>query len=244
MRDRVFTGTTVTAALAEAGATLGLPETGLRYVVLDAGSEGGRGLQPTAARVAVLLDEPPASGEGRRDDPSSPPPLPTEARAGIRALVRAVSEAAGIDVWAEIGDEADGEVVVHLEGPDHAFFFGQEGRGDVLRATEHLIQRTFGREFLPRPLRVKCEGFQERRDAALAAEARTLAVAVRADGIPRTTEPLNGYERRIVHLALTDEAEVTTFSVGEGAARRVTVALATDGPAGDGPAPGDGDALA
>jgi spoIIIJ-associated protein len=223
MKDRVFTGTDVPAALAEAASALGLPEAELRYVVLDPGSVGGRGLQPTTARVAVLLEASPP----QVDPPESWSP-PADARAGIRATVRAVAEAAGIDVSAEIS-EGDERVVVHLRGPDHAFFFGREGRGDVLRATEHLLQRTYGAEFLPRPLRVECEGFQERRDKALADEARRLGESVRGDGKPRTTEPLNGYERRVIHVALNDEPGLTTYSVGEGAARRVTVALA-EGP--------------
>jgi spoIIIJ-associated protein len=231
MKDRVFTGSDVPEALAEAASALGLPEAELRYVVLDAGSGGGRGLQPTPARVAVLLEEGPTP---RADSPASWSP-PADARAGIRGLIRAVAEAARIDVSAEIS-EGDERVVVHLRGPDHAFFFGREGRGDVLRATEHLLQRTYGAEFLPRPLRVECEGFQERRDKALAEQARRLAEAVRGDGKPRTTEPLNGYERRVVHLALNDEPGITTYSVGEGAARRVTVARAEPAP----PAPAEG----
>jgi len=232
MKDRVFTGEDVPDALAVAAASLGVPEAELRYVVLDPGSVGGRGLQPTKAQVAVMLEDsvpPPSAPE--------PPAPPVDARAGIRAIVRSVAEAAGVDVWAEISEEEE-KVVVHLRGPDHAFFFGREGRGDVLRATEHLLQRMYGAEFLPRPLRAECEGFQERRDAALADDARDLAGAVREDGQPRTTEPLNAYERRVVHVALTDEPGVTTFSVGEGAARRVTVAPAEAASAVD---PGSGD---
>jgi spoIIIJ-associated protein len=231
MKDRVFTGPDVPEALAEAASSLGLPEAELRYVVLDAGTPGGRGLQPTPARVAVLLEQAPAPAA---DSPGSWSP-PADARAGIRATVRALAEAARIDVSAEIS-EGEERVVVHLRGPDHAFFFGREGRGDVLRATEHLLQRTYGAEFLPRPLRVECEGFQERRDKALADHARQLAAGVRGDGKPRTTEPLNGYERRVVHLALNGEPGITTYSVGEGPARRVTIAR-TEEPS---PAPSEG----
>jgi len=222
MKDRVFTGQDVPAALAEAATALGIPAAELRYVVLDAGSEGGRGLQPTRARVAVLLEAAPAP---RDDGPAESWSPPSDARAGIRATIRALAEAAGIDVSAEIS-EAGKRVVVHIGGPDHAFFLGQDGRGDVLRATEHLLQRTYGMEFLPRALRVECEGFQEKRDKALADTAQQLAEAVRRDGTPRTTEPLNAYERRVVHVTLNDVPDITTCSVGEGAARRVTVAPA------------------
>ena len=226
MKDRVFTGPDVPATLAEAATALGRPEAELRYVVLEAGSEGGRGLQATPARVAVLAE----NTQGPRDEEepvASSRPLPSDARAGIRAIIRAVAEAAGIDVSAEIS-EGEERVIVQLGGPDHAFFFGQDGRGDVLRAIEHLIQRTYGRDFLPRTLRVACEGFQEKRDKALGDDARQLADAVRGDGTPRTTEPLNAYERRIVHIALSETPDVTTHSVGEGPARRVTVTLAEE----------------
>ena len=246
MKDHVFSGPSVPEALAEAATTLGLPETELRYVVLDAGAEGGRGLQATPARVAVLLEERPARQErfDRQERPDPEPEVPIDPRAGIRALVRSVAEAAGIDVSAEISEEDEERVVVQLLGPDHAFFFGREGKGDVLRATEHLLQRIYGAAFLPRGLRVECEGFQDRRDAALAEEAHGLAAEVRGDGQPRTTEPLNGYERRVVHVALDGEADVTTFSVGEGAARRVTVALAGEEPPTPDATPGGGDAPA
>lgn len=220
MKDQVFAGQDVPAALAEAASALGIPAVELRYVVLDEGSEGGRGIQSTHARVAVLLDEAPAPRDDEPEESWSPP---SDARAGIRATIRAVAEAAGIDVSAEIS-ETEKRVVVHIGGPDQAFFFGQEGRGDVLRATEHLLQRAYGMEFLPRPLRLECEGFQEKRDKALADEARQLADAVRRDGTPRTTEPLNAYERRVVHVTLNDATDITTCSVGEEPARRVTVA--------------------
>jgi spoIIIJ-associated protein len=232
MRDRVFTGKDVAEALASAATALGLPQTELRHVVLDAGSAAGRGLEATPARVAVLIEGAGATGNERRERR----PRPQDARAGLRATVRAVAEAAGIDVSAEVVEE-DERVVVHLSGPDAAFFFGREGRGDILRATEHLLQRTYGAEFLPRPLRLECEGFREGRDRALREQARELASAVRADGQPRTTEPLNAYERRVVHLALNDEPGLTTFSVGEGAGRRVTVAPAEGTP----PAPAGGE---
>jgi len=227
VKDRLFSGPDVDEALAVAAASLGLPRAELRYVVLDQGSAGGRGLKPTPARIAVLLRDSPrgvaAEREGR-DRAVAPGPLP-DPRAGIRETVRAVAEAGGLDVEPEI-EETEEALIVRLRGPDHAFFLGAEGKGEVLRATEHLLQRLYGAALQPRFLRLTCEGFRERRDQALAEEARRLAEAVRADGQPREMEPLNAYERRVVHVALQGEPGVVTFSVGEGSSRRVTVAPA------------------
>jgi spoIIIJ-associated protein len=225
VKDRLFSGPDVDEALAVAAASLGVPRADLRYVVLDAGAPGGRGLKPTPARIAVLLREPSRPASPPRDRPPVPT-VPEDPRAGLRETVRAVAEAGRLDVEAEV-EESEGAVVVRLRGPDIAFFLGPEGRGDVLRATEHLLQRLYGAALQPRALRLTCEGFRERRDQALAEEARRLAEAVRADGQPRAMEPLNAYERRVVHVALQGEPGVTTYSVGEGSARRVTVGPAT-----------------
>jgi spoIIIJ-associated protein len=222
VKDRVFSGPDVEEALALAAANLGLPRAGLRYVVLDAGSAGGRGLRPTPARVAVLLEEaPPPSRPALRA--GAPPAPAADPRAGLRATVRAVAEAGGLDVDAEV-EESEEAIVVRLRGADLSFFVGKDGRGEVLRATEHLLQRLYGAALQPRALRLTGEGFRERRDEALAEEARRIAEEVRRDGQPRTMAPQNSYERRLVHVALQDEPGVVTYSVGEGPSRRVTVA--------------------
>jgi spoIIIJ-associated protein len=233
VKDRIFTGPDVEEAIAVAAASLGLARGELRYVVLDRGSAGGRGLKPTPARIAVLVQEPPRDGER-----GIPPALaPTDLRVGLRATIRALAEAGGLDVEAEI-QETEEAWVVRLRGADVAFFLEPEGRGEVFRATEHLLQRLYGASLRPQALRLSGEGFRERRDEALAEEARRLAEAVRRDGQPHTMDPLNAYERRVVHLALRDEPGVVTFSVGEGPGRRVKVAPA--GAAGPGPEASDG----
>ena len=69
MKDRVFTGQDVDEALASAAASLGLPMRELRYVVLDPGTAAARGLKPTPAQIAVLLQEQATGGRG-------PAPMP------------------------------------------------------------------------------------------------------------------------------------------------------------------------
>lgn len=251
MKDRVFTGQDVDEALASAAASLGLPLRDLRYVVLDSGAAGGRGLQPTPARIAILLHDPAAAARGgggrvpRTPEPAdeavpAPPRPPREERdpkAGVRAIVRAVAEAGGLEIDADV-DESGEAFLVRLHGKDAVFFHGEDARGDVLYALEHLLQRTYAEELRPRVLRLRCEGFREARDAALAEDALRLAAEVRESGRALQMEPLNSYERRIVHLALQDRPDVRTYSEGEGMERRVTIApkadAAPDGGEGDG----------
>jgi len=237
VKDRVFSGPDVEEAIAVAAASIGLPRAELRYVVLEPGTAGGRGLKPTPARIAVLLPEPGRQVAAAGDQEPAPATAP-DVRAGLRETIRAVAEAGGLDVGAEV-EESEEAVVVRLHGADEAFFLGEDGRGEVLRATEHLLLRLYGAALQPRALRLTCEGFRARRDEALAVEAHLLAEAVRAEGQPRTMEPMNAYERRLVHVALQAEPGVTTYSVGQGSDRRVTVAPA--GPGGTAPEARDGD---
>jgi spoIIIJ-associated protein len=236
MKDRVFVGADVEEARAVAAASLGLPLASLRFVVLEAGTSGGRGLKPTPARIAVMVEEPHSEGHApRRDRPAGshqPPPEepdgdPEEA---IRDTLRRVAQAGGLELVADVSSDRD-SVKVELSGPDAAFFLEPDDKGEVLRATEHLLLRLHGRALEPRTLRLDGEGFRERRDAALAAEARRHAAAVRSDGQPRTMPPLNSYERRIVHIALRDEPGVSTASTGEGTARRLVIAPSSGEPA-------------
>ncbi len=251
MRDRLFSGADVEEALAAAAASLGLPIAELRYVVLEPGGAGGRGLNPTPARIAVMVQEPGyRGGPERRQSPPAPGPAvsdreagprpPVDVKAGVRAVVRAVAEAGRLDLSCEIEEEPE-LVVVRLGGPDAAFFHGEDGRGEELRALEHLLQRMYAAVLHPRWLRLEAAGLRERRAQALAEEARSVAASVRQDGHPRSLEPMNSYERRLVHLALQGEPGITTYSVGEGGERRVTIGPTTPGAASGSDAPPDGD---
>ena len=232
MKDRVFSGVDVGDAVAIAAANLCLPKAELRYVVLDAGSPGGRGLSPTPARIAVMLggggpgasDDGPETDDAPDERPRQASPGP-DARAGLLETIRAVAEAGGLEVHAEL-EEAEEALLVRLIGKDREFFLEPDGRAEVLQATEHLLLRLYGAKLQPRAVRLTGDGFRERRDEALAAEARRLADEVRASGEPRTMPRLNAYERRIVHMALAGEPGIRTSSSGEGAERRLTVAPA------------------
>jgi len=187
-------------------------------VLLDA-RKGGGGAGPTVpVQERERNDRAAAAAEEK----------PRDLQAALRAFIRELAETGELDLTAEV--EEDGQrTVVRLFGADRALLL--ENGAEALIALDHILQRAFGHDIHPRRLAIDCEGYREARDGALEARARELADAVRADGRSRETEPLNSYERRIIHVALSEAPGVKTFSVGEGPDRRVTIAPATDDPA-------------
>jgi spoIIIJ-associated protein len=218
VKDPVFSGSDVAAAVA-----LAVPVAALRYVVLDPGRPGGLGVSPSEARIAVLLDRstPPSANLPPADEDTDDVEEDVEDR--IRHVLGAVIESAGLETTIAFSD-SDDALRVLLSGRDVEFFLADDA--EVFQALEHLLQRMFNHEVRPRRIHLDCEGYREGRDAALTEQALSLATAVRADGRPRLMGPLNAYERRIVHIALSEAEGVTTYSVGEGADRRVTIAPA------------------
>jgi spoIIIJ-associated protein len=227
MSDPVFTGQDVPDAVASAARSLGLEASRLRYVVLEAGRPGGLGVSASPARIAVLLErrapgEERAPARAREDEDRQPRAARTgDVRADIRGLVRALAEAGDMDLAAEVAEGPDG-LSVKLQGPGCAVLLEDDGEG--FRALEHVLQRAFRGRLESGRLAVECEGYRNHRDARLRERALELGRAVEADGKPRRTEPLNSYERRIVHMAIAEIASLETYSVGEGADRRVTIA--------------------
>jgi spoIIIJ-associated protein len=222
VKDPVYSGRDVPEAVAAAAAALGVAPAAIRYVILDEGRQGSLGVASDPARIAVLLDElrKNATPEPQPEEEADVDPV-EGAKAVIAALVRAA------DLEVEVAVSLDDDALrVRLSGPDRGFFLDDEGA--VLEALEHLLQRMYAYLLPSRRLLVDCDGHREIRDEALRQKALGLAAQVRADGTPRVTDPLNAYERRIVHMALAEEPGVTTYSVGEGAGRRVTIALEGD----------------
>jgi spoIIIJ-associated protein len=159
------------------------------------------------------------------DDEQPRPARTGDPRSDIRALVRALAEAGDLDLSAEVAEGGDG-VTVKLQGPGCAVLL--EDDGEAFRALEHVLQRAFRSRLEAGRLAVECEGYRGQRDARLRERALELARQVEADGRPRRTEALNSYERRIVHMAVAEMPGLETYSVGEGADRRVTIARRAD----------------
>jgi spoIIIJ-associated protein len=241
VKDRAFTGQDVADAVRVAAETLGIPEQKLRYFVLEAGRPGALGVAPTPARIAVLMEGGAPGGGGRAPDPAERPEEPAEEaddygedlETRLRRVTRAIGEAGGFDLQGAIEEDREA-VTLRLRSSDTGFFLGKDGEGAELRALEHLLHRMFAPDVHPLKLRVELAGYREARDEALRARALEIVSDVRRDGQPRETDPLNAYERRIVHLAVAAAGGVASRSEGAGADRRVVISRVEDpGPRGE-----------
>ena len=120
---------------------------------------------------------------------------------------------------------ADGDTLkVNLSGPDMGIVIGK--RGETLDALQHLTSLVVNRgdnEFMK--VSLDAENYREKRNEALESLAQKLAAKVMRTRRSTTLEPMNAYERRIIHSALQDHETVTTYSVGQGINRKVVIAL-------------------
>ena len=217
MKDALFSGPDLAAALDAASRALGIPTTALRYVVLQEPTAGRLGLQGQPARIAVMMEAPGRSTVGADAAPADQEDYP-DLRDQIAELSRQLAEETGLAVALTTSDN-DGRLDVRFEGADAAVLLADEG---VAAAFEHILRRWADRN--GDEIRIAGAGHRERRDEALRQKALRLADEVRVDGQPRRVEGLNSYERRIVHMALEGADGVETFSVGEGMDRRVVIA--------------------
>lgn len=113
-------------------------------------------------------------------------------------------------------------LVLDLHGDDLGFLIGR--KGETLAAIQHLVRLIVNKVVQERThLMVDVEGYKVRREEAL----RKLALRI-ADQVTRRSrmialEPMNAYERRIIHVSLRNHPTVLTESVGEGPRRKVTI---------------------
>lgn len=214
MKDHVFSGATIPEALELAARTLGLSPERLRYVVLDPGAPGARGLSPTPARIAVLLD-------AAREPQAAAPAVPARPVPLLMGILEALERALDEPLEPEVREDEEHGLEVRIAGPGRRWLLARDG--DPLAALDHLLRRVLHARAHPARLVLWCEGWRERRDAALRQRAQEVARAVREDGRARRMEPLNAYERRVVHMAVAEVGGLTTFSEGEGPERAVTI---------------------
>ena len=120
-----------------------------------------------------------------------------------------------------------GILTVNMEGEDMGVLIGK--RGQTLDSLQYLVSLVVNKD-VDGYIHVKAdtENYRERRKKTLENLARNIAFKVKRTRQPVALEPMNPYERRIIHSALQNEKYITTYSEGEEPYRKVVVALKKD----------------
>lgn len=113
--------------------------------------------------------------------------------------------------------------VLDVEGDDDlGLLIGR--RGETMASLQYIVNLILTRNSEEREtVSVDVAGYRRRREESLNGLAKRMADRVRSEGRTVTLEPMPANERRIVHIALAEDPEVTTASVGEGDFRKVAL---------------------
>jgi spoIIIJ-associated protein len=225
-----YEGKTEQDAVEGAAKALGKPAAQLEYTVIrdEKAFWGGRvveievedgtvdGQQSTADREPETPAHEEAPAVGVATD--------AEALAVVEATLTELLSAAGLLVETRRKEVTGDEMLFELFGDDVEPLLANKGEG--LTGLEVLVGRIASKR-LGRPIhpRLDAEGFRAHRKEALEELARQSADEVRRSRQPHLLPPLAPWERRLVHLALSDDAEVETQSEGDGFLKRVEVRL-------------------
>lgn len=145
----------------------------------------------------------------------------------IQAVEKFLSDtlnAMGMEVNLESKVESDGSLAIEMKGENMGILIGK--RGQTLDSLQYLANRVANKH-QSGYVRVKLdtENYRQRREETLKHLAKNIAHKVKRNRRPVALEPMNPYERRIIHSALQSDPYVTTHSEGEEPYRKVVVTL-------------------
>jgi spoIIIJ-associated protein len=142
--------------------------------------------------------------------------------AKVTEFVRKVVEAMGLSLDVKAEQETD-NVRVNLEGPGGELLLRR--KGEALDALQHIVNTTFRRDGGERHYTVDCLGFRKAKDAELREMTRFMIDKAKSSGLAQEIGPLNPYARRLVHLTVAADPQVTSESIGDAFLKTVIISL-------------------
>ena len=176
---------------------------------------------PKAEKKPEKKAEPKAekkAAEPKTYTPAEPGSVEEKIEGFIKGLLEHMDSKAVPHCW-----KADGNTYkVDLVGDDLGYLIGR--RGDTLDAIQHLANYTINRDVEGHiRINVDAECYREKREDSLRRYARKKAQQVLKARRRTTLEPMNAYERHVIHAALQDMDNITTHSTGTEPNRRVVI---------------------
>ena len=149
--------------------------------------------------------------------------LEADSPAGVaKAFLAELTKLMGVDVTIDMGTDADGNVYGFINGDTLGILIGR--RGETLDALQYLtsLKVNRGRDSYTR-VTLDTENYRAKREDTLIRLANRMANRALRTGRKVSLEPMNPYERRIIHFALQQNEGVTTHSEGDEPNRHVVI---------------------
>ena len=238
------TGKTEEAAIAAGLKQLGLAREEVSVEVLELAKSGFLGIGGNPAKVKVTYevpDEPeapaaPAAAAAPKVEPADvPAPAPEKVESAaapcgedpqaekIAAFLSGLLERMEIQAEPQVTRNDEGDYLVDLVGKDLGGVIGR--RGETLDAIQQLTGYAVNHGQSKRVrIHVDAEGYRAKREESLVRLAQKVAGKVVKYRRNVTLEPMNAYERHVIHTALQETPDITTYSIGTEPNRRTVVA--------------------
>ncbi len=255
-------GRTMEEAIAAALAELGVSEEEISVEVLERAKSGflGIGAQPAVIRVSYEVPDAPVEekkpepkkteekkpepkkekkaapaprkAEEKKPEPKKAAPADEDAEfAAVRSFISGLMERMGVEADIEISRRDNGGINVKLSGSGLGAIIGR--RGETLDAIQHLTNYVVNRDSdRHMHISVDAEDYRAKREESLTRLAEKMAEKAIKYKRSMALEPMNSYERHVIHTALQNYEGVTTSSTGVEPNRRVVVSYVR-------PEPGD-----
>ncbi len=199
------TAKTVDDAITESLVKLGTTSDKIEYEVIEKGSNGFLGIGSKMAKIKVRKK--------------------SDVEDYVRDFLNDIFRAMDMEVEIIITKSEDGKNIdVELKGNEMGVLIGK--RGQTLDSLQYLTNLAIGKqvnEYVK--VKIDTEDYRKRRRETLENLARNIAYKVKRTKRPVSLEPMNPFERRVIHSALQNERYISTHSEGEEPYRHVVVTL-------------------
>ena len=247
------TGKTIDLAIQAGLDTLGMDRDSVSVEVLEQPKSGFFGIGASPAKVSLTYEVPDPKPEKTSEPPKAEPkpaapkpkaapeapapkpepkpepkPAPAPAPEGtveakIEAFMKGLLEHMGSDAVPSATKVDEDTYAVELIGEHLGMLIGR--RGDTLDAIQHITNYAVNHGQNKRVrINVDAENYRKKREESLERLANKVAGKVTKSRRNITLEPMNAYERHVIHAALQDYPDVTTYSTGTEPGRRIVVA--------------------
>jgi spoIIIJ-associated protein len=203
-----FEGKTTEEAIENACAHFQVPAEELEIEIVSVGSPGIFGLGGRKARIRASLPQEPV------DD------LLPLAREILEQVLAKMQEPATVTATQD-----EDRINLLIETSDAGLLIGKQGQ--TLDALQYLVTKMLAKQTRGKVrIAIDVEAYRARHNEALALLAQKYGDKVKRSGRPMTLNPMNPYDRRIVHMALQGDKDLKTISRGEGLYKKVVISPA------------------